>query len=165
MKNDPLPNPIRELAWRRKLSPEQEAELRAWLAAHPEAHDEWEADSAVTEGLARLPDAPVSSNFTARVLQAVEAEAGTRQRTGGGAAWREVASWRKWLPRAAVAGVVVGAVLLGVRHHQRAEYARSVVMLSNIASLPGPGVLENFDAIHALERGPAPDVDLLKALQ
>ena len=161
MKNDPLPNPIRELAWRRNLSPEQEAELRAWLAAHPEAHDEWETDSAVTDGLTRLPDAPVPSNFTARVLQAVEAEAGARQRTAG-AAWREGAWWRKWLPRAAAAGVIAGAVLLGVRHHQRAEYARSVVMLSNIG---GPGILENFDAIHALDRGPAPDVDLLKALQ
>src|ERR1700690_4482069 len=71
MKDEPLQNPLRELVWRRKLT---EAE-RAGLRAPPETQADLEFESLLTEGLARLPDAPVPSNFTARVLQAAEREA------------------------------------------------------------------------------------------
>ena len=70
MKNEPLQNPLRELVWRRKLT---DAE-RAGLGAQPEVQADLEIESRLSETLARLPDAPVPSNFTARVLQAVERE-------------------------------------------------------------------------------------------
>ena len=47
---------------------------RAHLAAHPEAQADWEAEAGLNDALGRLPDVAVSSNFTARVLQAVERE-------------------------------------------------------------------------------------------
>src|ERR1035437_9606030 len=37
MTNDPIYNHLRELGWRRKLTGAEEAQLRAWLAARPEA--------------------------------------------------------------------------------------------------------------------------------
>jgi hypothetical protein len=164
MKNDPLSTRFRELAWRRKLSPAEAEKLRAWLAAHPEAQEDWDAETGLSEALDRMPNVPVSDNFTARVLQSVEREGDATGRPAH-AGWRMALLWMKWLPRAAAAGLAVSAVFLGVQHHRRAEYARNVVMLSNISSLPGPAVLENFDLIHGLHPGPAPDEELLKAFQ
>ena len=109
MTNDPIYNRLRELSWRRKLTAAEAAELQAWLAAHPEARADWEAEAGLNEALGRLPDAPVPSNFTARVLQAVEREAAAelrRRRT-----WQVWLRWR-WLPKAAVAAVVLGAGLV-----------------------------------------------------
>src|SRR5438105_13622263 len=74
MANDPLYNHLREINWRRKLSAAEARQMRQWLEGHPEAHADWEAELALGEGLGRLPDAPVPSNFTARVLQAVGRE-------------------------------------------------------------------------------------------
>src|SRR5947207_1198597 len=75
MTNDPRYHHLRELSWRRQLTGAEEAELRAWLAAQPEAQAGWEAEAELNEALGRLADAPVSTNFTTRVLQAVELEA------------------------------------------------------------------------------------------
>src|ERR1051325_11026338 len=70
--NDRQYQKLLETAWRRKLDAQEEAELRAWLQAHPEARADWETEAALTDHLSRLPQAPVPSNFTARVLQAAE---------------------------------------------------------------------------------------------
>ena len=43
MSSDPIYDQLRELSWRRKLTGAEEARLRAWLAAHPEAQADWEA--------------------------------------------------------------------------------------------------------------------------
>src|ERR1043166_4926015 len=98
-------NQLREQSWRRKLSPNEEAELRAWLAAHPEAQADWETEAGLTEVLNRLPNAPVPSNFTARVLQNIECDAAAevRKRVPG-------RNWflRSWLAKAAAIAVVFG---------------------------------------------------------
>ncbi|HWW00749.1 MAG TPA: hypothetical protein VNZ64_13720 [Candidatus Acidoferrum sp.] len=162
MKNDPLSSRFHELAWRRKLSQAEAEELRVWLAAHPEAQEDWEAEAGLSEALDRLPSLPVASNFTAGVLQAVERE---HRAPRALPRWRKPHWWMGWLPRAAAAGLVISAVIIGVQHHKRVEDARTVAMISNIPSLPGPAILENFDTIHGLDPGPAPDEDLLKAFQ
>jgi len=107
MTNDPIYNHLRELSWRRKLTSAEEAELRTWLATHPEAQTDWQAEAGLNAGLGRLRDAPVPSNFTARVLQAVEREAVAelRRPQGNWLTWL----WLRWLPKAAFAAVVVGA--------------------------------------------------------
>ena len=58
------------------------------------------------------------SNFTARVLQAIEREATTTDRaaTKPSAPW-----WRGLFPRIAVAAVVVGGSVLAYRHHQTVQ--------------------------------------------
>lgn len=161
MKNEPVSNPFLEASWRRKLSPEEELELRAWLLGQPEAQADWELEIALTERLNQLRDAPVSNNFTRRVLESIARERRSRGAPVPGAGrW-----WRRWLPRAAVAGVVVSGTLLGFQHHRRVEYARSVAAFSQVASVPGPAVLENFEAIRAMSQQPLADEDLLKALQ
>src|SRR5437868_14920929 len=106
--NDPVYKQLRELSWRRKLTEAEEAELHKYFAEHPEAMEDWELEGELNHLLEHLPEAPaVSSNFTARVLQAVELEMAAQDRehsrknpTG----WRSV--WGKWLPKLAAACLV-----------------------------------------------------------
>src|ERR1035441_8301460 len=104
MTDDPIYNRLRELSWRRKLTNAEEAQLRALLAAHPEAQADWDTEASLNAALGRLPDVPVTSNFTARVLQQVEREAATELRQGE-PKWQ---FWRRlrWLPKVAFATIV-----------------------------------------------------------
>jgi anti-sigma factor RsiW len=166
MTNDPIYNHLREVSWRRELSNAEEAELRNWLAAHPEAQADWQAEAGLNAGLGRLPDVPVPSNFTARVLQAVEREAVAelRRPQGKWLTWL----WLRWLPKAAFAAVIVGVGLLSFHQVQAAHRKRlveSVAAVSAVSSLPGSDILRDFDAIRALNPAPAPDEQLLAVLQ
>jgi anti-sigma factor RsiW len=166
MTDDPIYNHLRELSWRRKLTPAEEAQLRAWLAAHPEAQIDWEAEAGLNAALGTLPDVPVPSNFTARVLQAVERETAAAQRRSG---WNW-AGWlrRRWLPRVALtasvvsAGVVSCLVIQDVQHKRLVD---SVVVVSAVSSLPSPEVIKDFDAIRASNPTQRPDEQLLTVLQ
>ncbi len=166
MSNDPFYQQLLELSWRRKLTVAEETRLRAWLAAHPEAESDWEAEAALNQALVRSPDLAVSTNFTARVLEAVRLEeaAVSRGRAAGRRLW-----WRlHWLPKAALAALIVAAGLVSYQNHQltkRKALALSVAAVSDVASLPGPDILEDFDAVRALKQTPPADVDLLALLK
>jgi anti-sigma factor RsiW len=164
MTNDPIYNRLRELSWQRKLTEAEEAELRAWLAAHPEARADWEAEAGLEAALGRLPDVPVAGNFTARVLQAVEREAASSSRRSQGRMW----PWLRWLPRAAFAASVLAAGLVSyllVQHAERRKLVESVAAVADVSSLPGPEILQDFDAIRASNPTPAPDEQLLEVLK
>lgn len=114
--------------------------------------------------LERLPDAPLSSNFTARVLQSLPASREIR-RTGWWTVWGGLSfSWKM-----AAASVCVGFVLIGQYRHQvavRDEVARSVVAVGNLASFPTVEMMENFEAIRRLnDVTEGVDLELLAALQ
>jgi len=162
--NDPLPERLRDSQWRRKLTASEEAGLRAWLAGHPEQEPDWAAEAGLAELLSRLPDAPVPTNFTARVLQAVEqdSQSAARARTG----WNRF--WRPFLPRAAVAAAVVLVGLLSYERHeaaQRAVLARNLATVTDFAGVPNADAMENFDAVRQLGRTPPPDDELLALLR
>ena len=151
-----------EAAWRRKLTATEETELRAWLAAHPEIRADWEAEAALNEQLVRLPDAPLPTNFTARVLQAVEREAADAHRSESKRPW----VWRSFLPKAAFAALflLVGTFTYqkSVAHHQRQleQKALSVAAISDVSALPDPEALQDFEAIRQLSPKPAADPGL-----
>ena len=159
MKDEPVSNPFLEPGWRRELTPEEQLQLRAWLAAHPEAEGDWELEKGLNEAMGHLRDMPVPSNFTAIVLQGVASE----DRAPRHSSWRSTRWWLAWLPRVAVAGLLVAGTLFGIQHHKRMEYAQSLAAISRIASLPNPSALENFDTILALDQEPSADEELLKA--
>jgi hypothetical protein len=166
MSNDPIYRELRELSWRRKLTAAEEAQLQVWLAAHPEAQADWEAEAGLNAALGRLPDAPVPSNFTARVLRAIEREAaaGLRQSQAKWRTWLHL----RWLPRVAFAAVVVGAGVLSyheVQVVQRKKLVASVAAVSAVSSLPSAEILKDFDAIQALNPAPVPDEQLLAVLK
>ena len=164
MIDDPTYTRLRELSWQRKLTPAEEAELRAWLEAHPEARAEWEAENQLNTALARLPEVPVSSNFTARVLQAVERE--TRLVPSP-------AHWWGWprLRRLAIAcctAVAFGMTLLSylaIQSHGRKQLAQSVATVAEVSTVPSLEDLKDFDAIRVSNPSPAPDEQLLALLQ
>jgi len=161
--SDPSNDKLREAGWRRPLTATEQAELNAWLAAHPEARADWQAEQRLTQALASLPDVPVSTNFTARVLQAVDAS--TRPRRRSTLDW----ALRVLLPRAiAGAAVVLGTGL--VTYHEalaakRMKLAQSVSTISEVTSLPGPDVLEDFDTIRQLNSAPRADEELLALMK
>jgi negative regulator of sigma E activity len=113
--------------------------------------------------LSRLPDAPVGSNFTARVMQAIDLEE-SRSRRQRGLAW----NWRVFLPRAAVAALAVSFAGLTLQHYrlqeQRSALAKNVAL---VAETPMPSVeaLKNFDAIRSMSQPARADDELLALLQ
>lgn len=159
--NDPQSNfeSWRQQAWQGKLSPAEQTELDNWLGAHPEARAEWELEQALNGALETLPKAPVPSNFTARVLAAVEREARTAPaRTS---TWL---SWRMWLPRVAAASLLLTVGLFTyqqVQQTRRANLLHGVATVAEVASLPSPQILEDFDAIMVLNQTPPADEQLL----
>ena len=166
MATDPFEKALHELNWRRKLTAAEEAQLQAWLSEHPGSQADWEAELALSEALARMPDAPVSSNFTSRVLRAAELDAANLQRARGSKILLR-RFWLRWVPGVAGVALVLGVGLISyqqIQESHRIQLVRSVSTLE-AASLPSAQVLEDFDAIHAMSKRPMPDEELLRLLQ
>ena len=158
MKGEPIQDPLRELVWRRKLT---EAE-RAGLRKQQETQADFELESSLTEGLARLPDVAVPSNFTARVLQAVERETVRRSRP---TVWQW--SWRVLAPRLAVGVALIGIAGLTYQRYefnQCARLAKNVALATEAQPMPSVEALKNFDAIQRMSQ-PHADEKLLALLQ
>jgi anti-sigma factor RsiW len=155
MNPDPVYQKLREIGWRRPLTEAEQSELRAWLATHPEAQADAVDDAALSQALAKLPDAPLPSNFTARVLQAVERDAACAKRT---AARRASPWWRIWIPRVAVTAVMVGVGLVVYQHNETvkreelANAAKDFVTVAGAAPLSDPTVLEDFEVIRRMSQ-------------
>jgi negative regulator of sigma E activity len=197
--NDPVYHQLLETAWKRPLSSEESARLEVYLEAHPEDRSAWEEEMSLKRLLERLPERPVSSRFTARVMAAVEGQTGPEP-AAETVAESPLASWLAWLrsfgwaPR--IAAVTLAAVLAGVGYqqyqaHLRAERARSVALVADVAALPelgltmttnslypapdrfdqatvsGVQVFQDFEPIYRLSQVPPPMVDdeLLAALE
>jgi hypothetical protein len=149
------------------LTPEDEARLEAYLATHPDARATWEEERALGRALQSLPDVPVSSNFTARVLQAVDLENAREERSN-----RPKSGWLhrfwpqlSWTAAAAALLAVFGAHEYGTAKRNRLTDAVAFVS-RDISKLPSAEVLRDFDAIEELRRAPvASDDELLIALQ
>ena len=161
MGTDPFYEKLREISWRRKLTSAEERELRDWLTAHPEAHERLELETGLTDALSKMPDVPVASNFTARVLQAVEREAKAEERAQN-SQWKILRKLPRWLPRVASATVVVTAGVLAYMHNVSVEaHQRAAAQQVAGVPLPSPEILTNFDAIRIVSATPAPDEQLL----
>lgn len=159
--NNPDYQRLREQAWRRKLT---EAELTELRAANPEAAAEVELEAALSDVMERLPDVPVPSNFTARVLQGIEREAMPVAPGSRGWSW----IWRVLVPRTAVAMLVIGGGMFAVHQHrlnERTVMGESLKWVAAVQSLPSPQALEDFDVIQKLDSNPAADRDLIALLQ
>lgn len=149
MNHDPLYQRLKEIGWRRALTDAEQAELRAWLAAHPEAAAEIEQEAALNAALAKSPNAPISSNFTARVMAAIEQdEAAQRHATARPKGdW-----WRVFIPRFALATLVVTGAL-GYRHNvatQRLELTNAAKQIADSRELSDIAVIEDFETIRSL---------------
>ena len=165
MNQNPTESRMRELSWRPKLSAAEEAELRAWLEQHPGAATQWAEEMALNELVQRLPDAPVPSNFTSRVMAAIERDSLTmeRQQTPALPWWR-----RALLPRLAFAAVLVAGGLGLYQRNQMIRHERVAAPLfavSGTKELLSVEVLEDFDAIAVIGPSVQPDTELLSLMQ
>lgn len=162
--NDSATQRIRELLWRRKLTDAEAAELQKLLAVDPEAQAEWNIESALNQALDRLPEAPpVSTNFTALVLQAIESKVNVRSHTD--TRW----SLSRWLPRFAMAALTLTLALAGWHRHEvneRTAMARDVEQLGAALAASAPELTQNFESIRRLnDSSPKADTDLLALMQ
>lgn len=150
------PSNLRESLWRRQPTDAERAELRV--------QPELELEARLTEALVKIPDAAVPSNFTARVLDAVELEAAREARTRN---W--TLNWRALWPRVAVAAAVL--IFAGVSiqryevHSQRAKLVKNIAMVAASQPPPSVDVLENLDAIQRMSQSGHADGELLADLQ
>jgi negative regulator of sigma E activity len=146
-----------ESLWRRRLSGTERAALRA--------RPEQAAEARLTEALAKLPAAPVASNFTARVMAAIEREEQAAART------KHHWSWRFLFPRVAVsaavllfAGISIQRYESNTAHHQAMVRAVAIVAQSS-KTMPSADALENMDVIQRISQSAHADGDLLADLQ
>jgi hypothetical protein len=149
----------REELWRRKLSTAERAALRG--------QPELELEARLTDALAQMPNAPVPSNFTARVLDAITLEEARAARAAQTQGWRW--SWRGWLPRVAVTAAVLLLAGAGFYQHEasraRSEMAKSLSLVASAKVVPSVDVLENLDVIQRMSQPAHADTELLAALQ
>jgi len=138
--------------------------LRSQLAADPAARADWETETALNAALDRLPAVSVSSNFTARVMQAVERE-DARPRAASWWNW----NWHVLVPRVAVATAAVVVGLLALHQHavrsQRIALVKSVALATGGQAVPSAEALENFDAIRRMSRPQHADDELLDLMR
>jgi hypothetical protein len=161
-------NQLRETAWRRRLTTAEEAAMQAYLAAHPAEGLDWQAELELNQLLEKMPAAPpVASNFTARVLQAVEREnAAQNRQSAASPMWLRL---RNWLPKLAVASVLLG--LFAVNYHReqvhaRTALARSIVDLTTAMPASDSGLTQDFEPIRRLsDSQPKADTELLALMK
>ncbi len=154
---------LKELAWRRPLHPDEQARLETFLAANPEGRGDWELDLQLTRQLGQLPSAPVSSNFTARVMQAAMRPAPV-QKTG----WLQRLALPRWLPRYAMVMALVALAGLSVHQYQtlqNSRNARDLAQVTRVAALPEMDWFQDFETINRLSQVQVADNDLLTTLQ
>ena len=164
MNHDPIYQRLREIGWRRSLTDAEQAELHVWLAAHPEAAADFGQEAALNDALAKSPDAPVSSNFTARVMAAIERDETAQRRASSRpqAQW-----WRVFIPRFAVAIVAIVCVTLGYRHNaalQRIELTNAAKQIAESRALSDMSVIEDFETIRSLNPAEATVDETLLAM-
>jgi hypothetical protein len=103
------------------------------------------------------------SNFTARVLDAIELE---EKKSARQPDW--IWNWRLLFPRVAVACAIL--IFAGVSiqryevHSQRIQLAKNLATVASAQS-PGMDALENLDAIRGMAQSGHADGELLAALQ
>jgi hypothetical protein len=123
-----------------------------------------ELQNELREMLSRLPDAPVPSNFTARVMQAAELEESCRLRK-----WNSIFNWHAFFPRAAVAAAAIVFAGLVFHEHEihsrRATLAKNVALVAESQPLPSVEALKNFDAIQRMGQPQPADEELLALMQ
>jgi hypothetical protein len=121
------------------------------------------ADARLDAVLRRLPVAPVPSNFTTRVLAAVELEEIRLARASRH--W----SWRWLFPRLAVSTAILLVAGISIQRHeihsQRMELAKNIAAVAVSQPTPSVDALENLEVIQRMNQAGRADGELLAALQ
>lgn len=162
-----------DLRLQRALRPEEQSRLDELVSQHPEIRDHWDEEMRLSQLLNRLPDAPISSNFTARTLAAVKKESGPKRASGK----RLLFGWLpiRWIQAATVsaAALTTAWILYSQKQSEgRAQLAGDLAQFSSAALAPDAekaefslDALMHYDVIARLESHPIVDDDLLAVLE
>jgi anti-sigma factor RsiW len=159
-------NQLLEADRQRRLTVAEEAQVRSYLAAHPEAQAVWDDELGLNRLLSQLPDAALASNFTAQILERVARESRRDQRTPLWVRWWTGVRALNPVQKGATAASFLCLILLsyyGYQVHARETLAKSVAEVSNVAALANVETLKDFEAIRRLP--PSVDFELLEYLQ
>lgn len=151
---------------KRPLTPDEQARIDQWLAAHPADRARWHTEAALARALGKLSGPPASSNFMARVWQEIESEE-RAGRTTSGPNWHRWFRWPSLAQQFAALALVIGLTALvfqGRRVRTPTQLARSVEQVATLAGGPSVALLKDFEAIRRLNSVSA-DVELLAALE
>ncbi len=150
-----------ETLWRRELTVDERARLERQLAGDEDQRLFFEEEEALSRLLTGVPDAPLSSNFTARVVAAVRLEAARSAHLGrdlgmAGSLRRWGGYFRhSWASRTAAAGLVLAiglSAFYGVKSYQRQQLIQTLATVTKVKAMPEIEVLQDFDAIRHLGR-------------
>ncbi|MGZ8939323.1 MAG: hypothetical protein ACXW32_08955 [Limisphaerales bacterium] len=164
-------NDVIRRALRKELTEAEKHEFDHRLNAEAAFREEFEGEQSLEQLLERLPNVPVSTNFTSLVLQSVRGE--TKPSVSSERRW-----WRVPFPfRRLAAGLAVVAVagFLSVSQYRKSEQremVRSVTSFTEVASAIGSEespnlVFQDFEAIsrYSIPADSELDMELLVALQ
>jgi hypothetical protein len=157
---------LREMSWRRALTPTERERLRELLAARPDWRASWDEEASLNALLRRMPTVAVSTNFTARAVEAARRLPPKRAWQD----WLEFPNWLPtgWAPRLALGCAMVCCGMISSHEYEsfcRAQEAQRVIGASRLAVLPSIDWLENFDTINRMNKVKVADDDLLTVLQ
>jgi len=128
-----------------------------------DADESAKLDARLNAALRRLPDAPLPSNFTARVLDAIDLDEAQAARAARH--W----NWRLLFPRVAVAAAVLVFAGISIQRYEagarRLEITKSVAMIATTPGQPSVDALENLEAIQRMSQSAHADGQLLADLQ
>ena len=131
---------------------------------NPENRQQAETDDRLAAALGKIPNAAVPSNFTARVLAALEIEEARVARARGWAL-----NWHLLWPRVAVAAAILIFAAMTFQRYEtisrRSTLARNVATLAGAQPPPSVDALENLDAIQRMSQPAPADGELLAVLQ
>jgi anti-sigma factor RsiW len=155
-------------ALRDELTEEDRATFEQLLSRDPAFRADWASERALDRAISTLPNAPLSSNFTARVLQLASLPEAPAAPARARVRW-PILRWT-----GAMAAILVLALTAARHQHTTAQrqLAENVNIFREVASvispeLPPTEVFANFDSIQRLSI-PAEsemDMELLLALQ
>lgn len=162
--NDAMFEDLLALRHKRPLTPDEQARVESWLAAHPSDRTRWTEETRLSAALRRLTEPPVPSNFMARVWQDIEAV--ERKPSAAETGWRTWLRWPALAQQFALAVLLLTAVVVvqGRRARSPGQVARSIEQVATLARVPSVELLKDFEAISRLNQSAA-DVELLAALE
>ena len=147
------------IRWIRDLNGRERDRLARLVSADPKWKARWEEDMAVLAAVRHLPDVPVSSNFTSRVVAALPCapdESGPALLLPPKRSWFRRLSWApKWGVGFGLASLLALAVFYG--EYQRAKSMRLVESLTVITeSKTAPTMEESKHSEFIQELAPVP---------
>lgn len=178
--NEHEQNALWEKSLRGQLTPGEAAQLKAHLATRPDLRAQWEEEMALHELVRQLPDAPVSSNFTSLVMQAVAREEQIAARAEAPAAEGFMVWLRRHFAQITASTAVIAVTAFLVMQQQqsvtsretvvadsRQEMAEQIKAMATVAPVPSVDALKDFEAINRMSQiqsSPEADMELLAAL-